>query len=114
MVGATPSLTLAASDGTTRQAHHRRRREVMATLPIVLGLPELEAAAAIGVSQTKFREMVDNGMMPQPRNAEGKWVFDIDELRAAFKGLPHRGEDSQGDAEEDTWADLQPEPVSGV
>jgi hypothetical protein len=38
--------------------HDRRRREVAATLPIVFGLPEIEAAIAIGVSQTKFREMV--------------------------------------------------------
>jgi hypothetical protein len=90
--------------------HYRRRREAMAMLPIVLGLPELEAAAAIGVSQTKFREMVGNGIMPPPRIAAGKLVFDVDELRAAFKALRHRGEDIE---DEDTWADLKPKAASG-
>jgi hypothetical protein len=82
----------------------------MPLLPIVLGLPEIEAAASIGISQTKFREMVASGIMPEPRIAGGKLVFDVDELRAAFKALPHRGED----AEEDTWAHLKPRVVSGA
>ena len=88
----------------------RRRRDVAAQLPIVLGLPEIEAAASIGVSVTKFREMVEKGLMPQPRNAGGKLVYDIDELRASFKALPHRGEDDQ--AGEDTWADVKPKAAS--
>ena len=83
---------------------NRRRREVMATLPVVLGLPELEAAAAIGLSQTKFREMVAAGTMPEPRVVGGKLVYDIEEIRAAFKALPHRG----GDEEEDSWQHLKP------
>jgi hypothetical protein len=94
--------------------HRRRRRDAMATLPIVLGLPELEAAAAIGVSQTKFRQMVDEGIMPEPRIVGGKLVFDVDELRAAFKALPHRGEASECAGKEDTWADLKPKHESGA
>lgn len=90
----------------------RRRRDVAASLPIVLGLPELEAAAAVGVSQTKFREMVENGLMPQPRDCAGKLVYDIDELRAAFKALPHRGEDAESKGEADTWAHVKPKAVS--
>ena len=88
----------------------RRRRDVAAMLPIVLGLPELEAAAAIGVSTTKFREMVEKKLMPQPRTADGKLVYDIDELRAAFKALPHRGENAE--REVDTWADVKPRAES--
>lgn len=88
----------------------RRRRDVAPSLPVVLGLPELEAAAAIGVSTTKFREMVEAGQMPPPRDAAGKLVYDIDELRAAFKALPHRGEEARGEA--DTWADVKPKAAS--
>jgi hypothetical protein len=44
--------------------HRRRRRDAMAMLPMVLGLPELEAAAPIGVPHTKFRQMVGEGIMP--------------------------------------------------
>ncbi len=90
----------------------RKRRDVIATLPLVLGLPEIEAAAAIGVSQTKFAEMVAAGTMPQPRNVGGKLVYDVDELRAAFKSLPHRGEVEL--REVDTWADVRPKAESGA
>jgi hypothetical protein len=50
----------------------RNRQAVTAALPIVLGLPEIEAAAAIGVSQTKFRELVSAKLMPSPRVVGGK------------------------------------------
>jgi hypothetical protein len=80
----------------------------MAALPIVFGLPELEAAASLGLSQTKFREMVADGTMPEPRVVAGKLVYDVDELRAAFKAMPHRG----GETEVDTWADIKPKAAS--
>lgn len=53
-------------------------------------------------SVTKFRQMVEEKTMPRPRRHGGRLVWDVDELRAAFKSLPHDGE-----AEEpDTWADV--------
>ncbi len=71
-------------------------------LPIVFGLSEEEAAACVGIGATKFREMVQARRMPRPRRIDGRKVWDVDELRAAFKSLPHDGE-----AEEpDTWADV--------
>jgi hypothetical protein len=76
-----------------QEPSRRKRQAAAAALPIVFGLPELEAAAAVGVSQTKFREMVASGTMPQPRLVGGKLVYDVDELRAAFKAMPHRGDD---------------------
>ena len=91
----------------------RRRRDAAALLPIVFGLPELEAAAAIGVSQTKLRELVAGKLMPEPRIVGGKLVYDVDELRAAFKALPHRGQEPD-EAEGDTWADLKPKAASGA
>lgn len=83
----------------------RSRQFILANAPLVLGLPEAEAAIAIGVSPTKFRELVDAGTMPSARVVGGKLVYDVDELRLAFKNLPHKG----GDVEVDTWADVTSE-----
>lgn len=79
-----------------------RRAQISARVPLVLGLPAPEAAAAIGISATKFRALVEAKRMPKPRRLDGKLLWDVDELRDAFKALPHDG----GDAEEDTWADV--------
>ena len=80
----------------------RSRQVMLSKVPLVFGLPEVEAAIAIGVSQTKFRELVAAGTMPSARVVGGKLVYDVDELRLAFKNLPHQG----GDVEVDTWADV--------
>jgi predicted DNA-binding transcriptional regulator AlpA len=68
------------------------RVDVMPFLPVVFGLGEIEAAAAIGVSASKFRALVKDGRMPSPRRIDGRAIWDVDELRAAFKALPHEGE----------------------
>lgn len=74
----------------------------MASLPVVFGLGELEAAGPIGISASKFRSMVKDGRMPSPRRIDGRVVWDVDELRAAFKTLPHEGESEMADS----WADV--------
>jgi hypothetical protein len=79
------------------------RREISAGLPIVFGLSELEAAAAIGISATKFRELRKAKRMPAPRRIDSRLVYDVDELRAAFKAMPHDAEETEG---ADTWADI--------
>ena len=77
------------------------RREIMPRLPIVFGLQEAEAAAAVGIGTTKFRALVDAGRMPKPRLLDHRLVYDVDELRAAFKAMPHEGEQVGS-----TWADV--------
>jgi len=74
----------------------------MPILPVVFGLGEVEAAAAIGISATKFRALVGEKRMPSPRRLDGRKIWDVDELRAAFKALPHAYEDEKADS----WADL--------
>lgn len=69
---------------------------------LVLGLGAPDAAAAIGISVTKFRELVDARRMPKPRKLDGRLLWDAEELRDAFRALPHDG----GDDEVDTWADV--------
>lgn len=79
-----------------------KRAAVMATLPTVFGLGRVEAAAAVGISATTFDTLVAAGRMPRPRLINARKVWDVDELRAAFKCLPRDGEDR----EDETWADV--------
>jgi len=58
-----------------------------AVAPLVFGLREPEAAAAVGVSPSKFRELVQTGQMPPPRVLDRCRVWDVDDLREAFKDL---------------------------
>ena len=97
--GSSPQPQPSCDPSLTRS---RSRQAILSKVPLVLGLPEAEAAVAIGVSQTKFRELVAVGTMPSARVVGGKLVYDVDELRLAFKNLPHQG----GDVEVDTWADV--------
>jgi hypothetical protein len=57
------------------------RIEVMPFLPVVFGLGEVEAAAAIGISASKFRTLVNDKRMPSPRCLDGRKIWDVDELR---------------------------------
>jgi hypothetical protein len=41
--------------------------------------------------------------MPDPRKIDGRLVYDVDELRAAFKAMPHDGDEAGGI---DTWSDV--------
>ena len=79
------------------------RIDVMPILPMVFGLGEVEAAAAIGISASKFRALVNDKRMPSPRRLDGRNIWDVDELRAAFKALPHTDEDEKADL----WADVE-------
>lgn len=78
-----------------------RRADVAARLPLVFGLNRIEAAAAIGVSANTFDGLVEAGQMPRPRLIKGRKVWDVDEIRAAFKCLPRENE--TGD---NSWADV--------
>jgi hypothetical protein len=78
------------------------RVDILPYLPVVFGLGEVEAAAAIGISASKFRNLVEDGRMPSPRRIDGRSIWDVDELRAAFKALPHAGDCEKANS----WADV--------
>ena len=48
------------------------------------------AAALVGVSASKFDEMVGDGRMPEPRTADARVLWETDELRSACRLLPRR------------------------
>lgn len=80
-----------------------KRTEISARLPVIFGLDRLEAAASIGVSATTFDSLVVQRLMPTPRLINSRKVWDVDELRVAFKSLPKDGDPSKGT---DSWADF--------
>ena len=73
------------------------------------GLSEGEAAVYLSLSPTKFRNMVADGRMPQPRVADSRLIWDIEELDLAFKSLPRRGDEgaTTGGGSGDSWEDFQ-------
>ncbi|MFA1622831.1 helix-turn-helix transcriptional regulator [Rhizobium mongolense] len=52
------------------------------------GLSREEAARYIGVSSSKFSELVADGRMPKPRRIDGRTIWDRFALDAAFNDLP--------------------------
>ena len=52
------------------------------------GLSRVEAAIYVGVSPSKFDEMVDDNRMPQPRRVDARKLWDVRELDLAFDALP--------------------------
>ena len=55
------------------------------------GLSREEAAAYIGVSPSKFDEMVKDKRMPAPKRIDRRTVWDRRRLDAAFEALPEGG-----------------------
>lgn len=64
-----------------------------------LGMNRIEAAAYIGVSPSKFDEMVKDGRMPPPKRIDARCVWDVRQLTSAFDKLPG-GDDSD---DENPW-----------
>lgn len=58
-----------------------------------------EAAAALGISETKFRDLEARGLMPQPYKLDDMTLFDAGEVLDAWNaiksGSPKRGHREQ-------------------
>jgi predicted DNA-binding transcriptional regulator AlpA len=54
------------------------------------GMSRDEAARYVGVSATKFDDLVAAGRMPQPKRIDGRVVWDRLRLDAAFSELDER------------------------
>jgi excisionase family DNA binding protein len=53
------------------------------------GLSRTEAATYLGISPSKFDELVRDGRMPRPRLIDARKLWDVYELDMAFDELPH-------------------------
>lgn len=76
-----------------------RRETLLASAPR-RGLRRCEAAAYVGVSESKFDELVRERKMPPAFRIDGCVLWDVRRLDLAFDALAGNGE------KEDTWADL--------
>jgi predicted DNA-binding transcriptional regulator AlpA len=63
------------------------------------GLSRDEAAIFVGVSATKFDEMVRDRRMPAPKKIDGRVVWDMMKLDRAFEALP----DQDGASDVNPW-----------
>jgi excisionase family DNA binding protein len=86
----------------------RTKASIAARLPVRRELSEVEAAVYLSLSPSKFRSMVDDKRMPQPRVADGRNIWDVEELDVAFKCLPRKGgeEATFGGSGGDSWDDF--------
>lgn len=71
--------------------------------PTRRGLHREEAAAYVGIGQSKFDAMVADGRMPKAKQIDGRRVWDRFAIDRAFEALPG-GEDS-AQADQDTADD---------
>ncbi|WP_332763885.1 XRE family transcriptional regulator [Phenylobacterium sp.] len=55
------------------------------------GLQREAAAGYVGVSASKFDELVLDGRMPRPKRIDGRKVWDRNALDSAFDALPDDG-----------------------
>ena len=55
------------------------------------GLSSGQAAAHLGISQSKFEELVKDGRMPQPHRIDGRRLWDRHEVEECFDILPRAG-----------------------
>jgi hypothetical protein len=69
-----------------------------------LGVPLVLAAEYLSLSPTKFQQLVDDGRMPKPKRIDGRLVYDLEEVRLAFKALPTV--DDQEPVNKNTWEDI--------
>jgi hypothetical protein len=56
------------------------------------GICRVGAATYVGISASKFDELVTDGRMPQPKRIDGRKVWDVKALDRAFEALPEDGE----------------------
>jgi predicted DNA-binding transcriptional regulator AlpA len=54
------------------------------------GMSRAEAARWVGVSASKFDQLVKDGRMPRPRAIDGRVIWDRYQLDAAIDELPDR------------------------
>jgi predicted DNA-binding transcriptional regulator AlpA len=67
------------------------------------GLNREEAAAYVGVSASKFTQMVADHRMPAPKAIDARLVWDRHALDRAFAALPDVNGRAEGEDVEERW-----------
>lgn len=75
--------------------HAVRARDILLPALPPRGLSRIVAAAYVGVSATKFDEMVRDKRMPRPIQIDGRQVWDRLKIDEAFAVLSENGDTPQ-------------------
>jgi excisionase family DNA binding protein len=67
------------------------------------GLSREEAAMYLGISASKFDELVRDGRMPGPKRIDGRKIWDVYKLDIAFDSLPDDNDQGQKNSFDDAW-----------
>lgn len=67
------------------------------------GLARGEAAMYIGVSASKFDELVRDGRMPGPKRIDRRKLWDVHALDLAFDSLPDDNDQGHRNSFDDAW-----------
>ena len=67
------------------------------------GLSRGEAAMYIGISASKFDELVRDHRMPGPKRIDGRKIWDVRQLDLAFDSLPDDNDQRQMNSFDDAW-----------
>jgi predicted DNA-binding transcriptional regulator AlpA len=71
-----------------QELSHRKRSDCLpANLPPI-ALSRAQAAAYVGLSPSKFDELVRDGRMPKPKRMDARVVWYVADLVRAFEALP--------------------------
>jgi predicted DNA-binding transcriptional regulator AlpA len=70
----------------------QRKYEALPVGTLPRGLCREAAARYVGISPTKFDEMIEDGRMPGPKKIDSRRVWDRSALDTAFDELPGDGE----------------------
>ena len=73
------------------------KASIAGRLAVRRGLDENEAAVYLSLSPSFFRKLVEEKLMPRPRLAGGRRIWDVEELDLAFKAPAARGRGGRGD-----------------
>ena len=99
-----PSVPLTTRPATTKKrANTNTSQKIIAAAsrPVpFLGMNRTEAAAYIGVSPSKFDEMIMDGRMPSPKRIDTRCVWDSRQLSSAFDKLPGGADDDRNEWDE--------------
>jgi hypothetical protein len=88
----------------------QRKASIAGRLAVRRGLDENEAAVYLSLSPSFFGKLVVEKLMPRPRLAGGRRIWDVEELDLAFRALPREGGEAEpifAAGEADSWADFK-------
>jgi predicted DNA-binding transcriptional regulator AlpA len=96
---------LVAPGGSRRvMAMLMRRSALSESRPVPRrGLSRYEAAMYLGISASKFDELVRDGRMPAPKRIDSRKVWDVHQLDLAFDSLPDDNDQGSGNSFDDAW-----------